>query len=87
MPGDSFHWENRLALKIREDEELLILCKLFENFLEFYELDYTLNVFTHEVNDGDHTQTDNLRLLNSSQGWHQHFRKKPPFSFSAARET
>lgn len=66
LPGDSFHWENKLALRIREDEELLVLCKLFENFLEFYELDYTLNVFTHEVNSGDNTQTENLRELTSS---------------------
>ena len=58
--NESFPWENKLAFKIREDEELIILCKLFENLLEFYELDYTLNVFTHEVNDNDNTQTETL---------------------------
>lgn len=29
----------------------MILCKLFENFLVHYDLDYTENVFKHEVND------------------------------------
>lgn len=66
LPGDSFHWENKLALRIKDDEELLVLCKLFENFLAFYELDYTLNVFAHEVNAGDNTQTENLRSLSSA---------------------
>ena len=48
---DCFDWENKKALKISENRELLILVKLFENFLSFYDLDYSENVFKHEVND------------------------------------
>ena len=29
----------------------MILCKLFKNLLSYYDLDYTLNVFKHEIND------------------------------------
>lgn len=31
---------------------------MFENFLVFYDLDYTENVFKHEVN--DKSQSDNI---------------------------
>lgn len=37
----------------------MILCKLFENFLTFYDLDYSENVFKHEVND----QTEGDEIL------------------------
>lgn len=38
----------------------MILCKLFKNLLSFYDLDYTLNVFKHEVNDNDDAQDKEL---------------------------
>lgn len=44
------NWENEQALKIWENKELVIFCKIFSNYLSFYDLDYTENVFKYEVN-------------------------------------
>lgn len=56
----AFDWENKKALQIKENPELAILCRLFENFLTFYDLDYTENIFKHEVNDKN--QSDDIFL-------------------------
>lgn len=45
-----FNWENQRALEIWKNREAVILCKLFQNYLAFYDLDYTENVFKYEVN-------------------------------------
>ena len=60
--SDAFQWENSSALGIKDDEELTILCKLFKNLLGFYDLDYTLNVFKHEVNDKEDEREKELLL-------------------------
>lgn len=54
----AFDWENAKALQIKDSKELTILCRLFANFLTFYDLDYTENVFKHEVN--DKTSSDDI---------------------------
>ncbi len=66
--NESFQWENKLAMKMRDDEELLVICKLFENFLHFYDLEYSLNVFSHEVNSHLVQNGEELRILNSKKG-------------------
>ena len=66
--NDSFQWENKLAMKIKDDEELLIICKLFENFLQFYDLEYSLNVFTHEVNSKMTGNSEELCIFKSKKG-------------------
>ena len=57
---NSFNWENKQAMQIVETETGLIMCKLFENFLQFYDLDYTFNIFIHEVNTSRKTDVDEL---------------------------
>ena len=65
---DCFDWENKKALKICKNSELKILVKLFENFLSFYDLDYSENVFKHEVND-QNDDDEILCILISKRNW------------------
>ena len=55
-------------MEIREKEELVILTELFKNLLSFYDLDYTLNVFKHEVNLTDEGKEKELRNIISQEG-------------------
>lgn len=66
--NESFQWENKMAMRIREDKELVVLCKLFENFLQFYDLEYSTNVFMHEVNLTGMSDTEELCFLKSKKG-------------------
>ena len=84
--NDSFQWENKMAMKMRDDEELVILCKLFENFLHFYDLEYSLNVFSHEVNSHSIQNGEELRTLKSKKVGNQHQRTVQALPFSDARE-
>lgn len=59
-------------MKLKETDDGIIMCKLFENLLQFYELDYTLNVFVHEVNSSSIKNSDEMRLLKSQENWDQH---------------
>lgn len=68
-PEGGLSWENQRAMTLKDSEEGLIMCKLFENLLQFYELDYTLNVFVHEVNTAGVTDSDALRFLSSQKDW------------------
>ena len=52
---------------ISADEELVVLVKLFKNLLAFYDLDYTLNVFRHEVNDKEETRDTELCKMTSEE--------------------
>ncbi len=63
---DCFDWENKKALEINKNPELVVLCKLFENFLTFYDLDYSENVFKHEIN--DQSQNDDSMCKLKSKG-------------------
>ena len=49
--GEQAGWENAAAMEVMRGEESALLCRLFEDLLAFYELDYTLNVLKNEVND------------------------------------
>ncbi len=59
-----FNWENEKALDIQKNEELVILCKLIQNFMAFYDLDYSENVFKHEVNDKMEDDFSVLKKIN-----------------------
>ena len=65
--NESFQWENKAALKIKDSEELLVLCKLFENLLQFYDLEYSANVFAHESNSQSVPDAEALRGLISEK--------------------
>ena len=44
-----FHWENPHAQKVTKGNEKLV-AELFREYLEFYKMDYTLNIFGPEAN-------------------------------------
>ena len=44
-----FHWENPHAQKVTKGNEKLV-AELFREYLEFYKMDYTLNIFQPEAN-------------------------------------
>ncbi len=46
----SFHWENPLARKMREDAQASLASEVVREFMEFYRLDYSLAVFGPEAN-------------------------------------
>ena len=66
------NWENQRAMSLKNTDEGLVICRLFENLLQFYELDYTLNVFVHEVNTAGVPESDNLRSIISEENRCQH---------------
>lgn len=46
----AFHWENPLCQKIHKTSEGPIALELMHEFMEFYRMDYTCNIFVHEAN-------------------------------------
>lgn len=46
----SFHWENPNARKVMQTASGVICAELVREFLEFYRLDYTLQIYLPEVN-------------------------------------
>ena len=45
-----FHWENPNARKVMQTATGVICAELVKDFLEFYKLDYTLQIYLPEVN-------------------------------------
>ena len=43
-----FDWENRKALDIRKDKESLFIAKLIQDFVKFYDLEYSANIIGYE---------------------------------------
>lgn len=64
----AFHWENPLCQKIHKTSEGPIALELMHEFMEFYRMDYTCNVFVHEANYKSTTERQALskREINSS---------------------
>lgn len=50
LKGSGNYLENPLAAKIAETEEGIICAELIRDFLEYYKMDYTLQVFVPECN-------------------------------------
>jgi len=46
----SFHWENPLAKKLRENPQSTLAAEIIQEFLEFYRLNYSLAIFAPEAN-------------------------------------
>lgn len=46
----SFHWENPLAKKMRENSQSSLGAEIIQEFLEFYRLNYSLAIFGPEAN-------------------------------------
>ena len=46
----SFHWENPNAKKVMQTASGVICAELIREFLEFYRLDYTTQIYLPEVN-------------------------------------
>ena len=47
--NSQFHWENPHAQKVTQGNEKIV-AELFREYLEFYKMDYTLNIFGPEAN-------------------------------------
>ena len=72
----SFHWENPLARKMREDKQAVVATEIIKEFMEFYRLDYSLAVFGPEANLPP-AKTDNRANLASKIGLKSVGQKKP----------
>ena len=48
--NSAFFWENPLCQKIHESPESLIALELMHEFMEYYRMDYTSNIFVNESN-------------------------------------
>lgn len=46
----SFHWENPLARKLRENTQSTFAAEIVQEFMEFYRLNYSLAIFAPEAN-------------------------------------
>jgi FGFR1 oncogene partner len=46
----SFHWENPLARKLRENSQATLAAEVIAEFMEFYRLNYSLAIFGPEAN-------------------------------------
>jgi FGFR1 oncogene partner len=71
----SFHWENPLARKMREDSQACVATEIIREFMEFYRLDYSLAVFGPEANLSG--KTENRADLASKVGLKSTPQKKP----------
>jgi hypothetical protein len=71
----SFHWENPLARKMREDSQACLATEMIREFMEFYRLDYSLAVFGPEAN--LQGKTENRADLASKIGLKSAPQKKP----------
>lgn len=45
-----FYLENPLAAKLMENPDILLCAELIRDFLEFYKMDFTLQIFVPECN-------------------------------------
>ncbi len=50
LKGSGNYLENPLAAKITENEDGMICAELIRDFLEFYKMDYTMQIFVPECN-------------------------------------
>ena len=48
--GSAFHWENPKARRVLSSQAGYLCAELIKEFLEFYELDYSLSIYMPEVN-------------------------------------
>ena len=71
----SFHWENPLARKMRDDQQATLASEVIREFLEFYRLDYSLAIFGPEANLKG--KTENRSELASKVGLKSAGDKKP----------
>ncbi len=62
----SFHWENPLARKLRENPQSNFAAEIIQEFMEFYRLNYSLAIFAPEANLKG--KTENRSMLASKAG-------------------
>lgn len=58
----SFHWENPLARKLRQDGQATFAAEIIKEFMEFYRLNYSLAIFGPEANIGNGKTQDRQAL-------------------------
>lgn len=45
-----FYWENKKIQKLSQNKDGILALEVVKDFLEFYSLDYTNNVYSSEAN-------------------------------------
>jgi len=56
-----FYWENPLCQTIYDNKEGKVALELINDFLEFFKMDYTSSIFTHESNLKDAAKREELQ--------------------------
>lgn len=72
----SFHWENPLARQILGTDQSTLCAELVKEFLEYYKLDYSLQIFMPETN-LQSKQSENKEDLLGKLGMKSHDSAKP----------
>ena len=72
----SFHWENPQAKKIMQSASGVVCAELIREFLEFYRLDYSRQIYLPEVN-LNHQSAMSKEELTRRSGLSQHAESKP----------
>jgi hypothetical protein len=73
----AFFWENPLCQKIHKTMEGPIALELMHEFMEFYRMDFTCNVFVHEANYKATTERQALGTRSSPSQQTQHRQRRP----------
>jgi hypothetical protein len=56
--GKSFlHWENKAARQCLETQQHILVAEMIREYLEFYGLDYSKQIFMPETNLNTHPET------------------------------
>lgn len=63
-----FHWENLKVQKLAESKDGHELLALIKETLQFYSMDYTLNIYNSEANVKEDIKRDELISKNSLKG-------------------
>ena len=53
----SLHWENKHARECLKTQQHLLVAELIREYLDFYQLDYSKQIFMPETNLGSKPQT------------------------------
>lgn len=72
---ENFDWENKKSIDISKNEELILICHIFEEFLTFFKLEYTANIFSHEANFKNCQDFNNLSNIKRKKIEHRKYFK------------
>ena len=62
----ALHWENAQARSVCATPDGLLLAELIKEFLDFYKLDYSKQIFMPETNLSTHQSRDSSQVANDA---------------------